>query len=283
MMSPCIAKERGIERGSARNSSLIKVLQRSRRLPKDKMILRLGDGKAIAAEAVGSVELAISHYDKEVGGLKKSRNRRFGQPVNLQILSEGKDDQETLYWTKYASQWSVGFDPYRCLWTLNTQKRGGYSYFITFTDDHSRYDYVYLMRYKSEAFGTFKEYRLEFENQTSRKIKVLRLDRCGEYLNVFLKKDFPSDSRYDEIFLEESSEVSHETLEMASAPSSLIVFQSSVGSWPKAYTQRPEVDFRETYSPVEMAKSIHILLAITAWYDYEIWKMDVKIAFSTVL
>ncbi|KAL0319655.1 UNVERIFIED_CONTAM: hypothetical protein Sradi_5227000 [Sesamum radiatum] len=28
-----------------------------------------------------------------------------------------------------------------------------------------------------------------------------------------------------------------------------------------------------------MAKSIRILLAITAWYDYEIWQMDVKTAF----
>ncbi|KAL0294012.1 UNVERIFIED_CONTAM: Transposon Ty1-BL Gag-Pol polyprotein [Sesamum radiatum] len=49
---------------------------------------------------------------------------------------------------------------------LNTQARGGFSYFITFTDDHSRYGYVYLMRYKSEAFGRFKEFRLEVENQT---------------------------------------------------------------------------------------------------------------------
>ncbi|KAL0313388.1 UNVERIFIED_CONTAM: Retrovirus-related Pol polyprotein from transposon RE1 [Sesamum radiatum] len=47
----------------------------------------------------------------------------------------------------------------------------------------------------------------------------------------------------------------------------------------KGYTQRPEVDFEETYSPVAMAKSIRIMLAIAAWYDYEIWQMDVKTAF----
>ncbi|KAL0394326.1 UNVERIFIED_CONTAM: hypothetical protein Slati_4398800 [Sesamum latifolium] len=28
-----------------------------------------------------------------------------------------------------------------------------------------------------------------------------------------------------------------------------------------------------------MAKSIRILLAIAAWYDYEIWQMNVKMAF----
>ncbi|KAL0457809.1 UNVERIFIED_CONTAM: Copia protein [Sesamum latifolium] len=47
----------------------------------------------------------------------------------------------------------------------------------------------------------------------------------------------------------------------------------------KGYTQQPGVDFEETYSPVAMAKSIRILLAIAAWYDYEIWQMDVKTAF----
>ncbi|KAK4381680.1 Retrovirus-related Pol polyprotein from transposon TNT 1-94 [Sesamum angolense] len=47
----------------------------------------------------------------------------------------------------------------------------------------------------------------------------------------------------------------------------------------KGYTQRPGVDFEETFSPVAMAKSIRIMLAIAAWYDYEIWQMDVKTAF----
>ncbi|KAL0449174.1 UNVERIFIED_CONTAM: hypothetical protein Slati_1473800 [Sesamum latifolium] len=108
----------------------LQVLERSRRLSKDEMILRLGDGKAVAAEAVGSLHLVV-----DVCG------------------------------------------------PLSISARGGFSYFITFTDDHSRYGYVYLMRYKSEAFGRFKEYRLEVENQTNRKIKALRSDRGGEYLS----------------------------------------------------------------------------------------------------
>ncbi|KAL0406291.1 UNVERIFIED_CONTAM: Retrovirus-related Pol polyprotein from transposon TNT 1-94 [Sesamum latifolium] len=66
---------------------------------------------------------------------------------------------------------------------LSILARGGFSYLIIFTDDHSRYGYVYLMRYKYEAFGRFKEYRLEVENQTNRKIKALRSDRGGEYLS----------------------------------------------------------------------------------------------------
>ncbi|KAL0420412.1 UNVERIFIED_CONTAM: hypothetical protein Slati_3064100, partial [Sesamum latifolium] len=61
--------------------------------------------------------------------------------------------------------------------SLNTPVRGGYSYFVTFTNDHSRYGYVYLMRYKSEAFERFKEYRLEVENQIGHKIKALQSNR----------------------------------------------------------------------------------------------------------
>ena len=35
--------------------------------------------------------------------------------------------------------------------------RGGYSYFIIFIDDLSRYEYVYLMKNKSESFEIFKQ------------------------------------------------------------------------------------------------------------------------------
>ena len=47
---------------------------------------------------------------------------------------------------------------------MSTHAIGGYSYFITFTDDFSKYGYVYLMKYKSEAFEKFREYKNEVEN-----------------------------------------------------------------------------------------------------------------------
>ena len=47
----------------------------------------------------------------------------------------------------------------------------------------------------------------------------------------------------------------------------------------KGYTQKEEVDYKETFSPVAMLKSIRILLSIAAALDYEIWQMDVKTAF----
>ena len=65
---------------------------------------------------------------------------------------------------------------------ISTQARGGYSYFIIFTDDMSRFGYVYLMKYKSEAFNKFKEYQRMVEKQTSKCIKALQSDREREYL-----------------------------------------------------------------------------------------------------
>ena len=47
----------------------------------------------------------------------------------------------------------------------------------------------------------------------------------------------------------------------------------------KGYTQKEGVDYEETFSPVAMLKSIRILLSIAAYFDYEIWQMDVKTAF----
>ncbi|KAM1543858.1 hypothetical protein ACFX1Z_013474 [Malus domestica] len=75
---------------------------------------------------------------------------------------------------------------------MSTTSRGGFSYYITFTDDHSRFGYVYLMKYKSESFERFKEFKNEVEKQTGKQIKILRSDRGGEYLSTefldYLKK-----------------------------------------------------------------------------------------------
>ncbi|GKA42203.1 zinc finger, CCHC-type containing protein [Tanacetum coccineum] len=49
--------------------------------------------------------------------------------------------------------------------------RQGASYFVTFTDDFSRYGYVYLLKHKHEVFETFKVFQKEVENQLGKTIK----------------------------------------------------------------------------------------------------------------
>ena len=47
----------------------------------------------------------------------------------------------------------------------------------------------------------------------------------------------------------------------------------------KGYRQHYGIDYDETFSPVAMLKSIRIMLALAAHFDYEIWQMDVRTAF----
>jgi hypothetical protein len=55
---------------------------------------------------------------------------------------------------------------------MSIEARGEYRYFLTFTDDVSRYGYIYLMKHKSETFEKFKESQSEVENHRNKKNKV---------------------------------------------------------------------------------------------------------------
>ena len=66
---------------------------------------------------------------------------------------------------------------------MSTYAKADFVYFISFIDDHSRYGYLYHMRYKFEAFEKFKEFKNEVEKQLGRSVKKLRSNRCGEYLS----------------------------------------------------------------------------------------------------
>ena len=52
---------------------------------------------------------------------------------------------------------------------MSVEARGGYHYFMTFTDDLSRYGYIYLMKHKSKTFEKFKEFRVKWKIIVTRK------------------------------------------------------------------------------------------------------------------
>ena len=66
---------------------------------------------------------------------------------------------------------------------MSVEARYRYHYFLTFTNDLSRYGYIYLMKHKSETFKKFKEFQSEVENHHNKKIKFLRSDRRDKYLS----------------------------------------------------------------------------------------------------
>ena len=59
----------------------------------------------------------------------------------------------------------------------------GFSYFVTFIDDYSWKTWIYFLKTKEsdEVMDKFKEFKALVENQTERRIRVLRLDNGGEY------------------------------------------------------------------------------------------------------
>nr|GEX64176.1 retrotransposon protein, putative, Ty1-copia subclass [Tanacetum cinerariifolium] len=261
--------------------------------------------------------------------------------------------------------------------------RQGASYFVTFTDDFSRYGYVYLLTHKHEVFETFKVFQKEVENQLGKTIKSLHSDHEGEYMSqefldhlkdhgIIAHRTPPYTSQHNgvserinrtlldmvrsmmsqttlpksfwdyaletvarilnmvptkevektpyenslinqeasgslkdlEIIQEEDTHPSLDTslnhddddLEIDEPQSDIIPIRSK---WlfkkktdmdgnvhiykahlvAKGYTQTSGIDYEETFSPVTDIRAIRILIAIAAYYDYEIWQMDVKTAF----
>ena len=61
----------------------------------------------------------------------------------------------------------------------------GQQYFIMFTDDFSRYGYLYLIHEKSQSLDMFKIYKAEVENQSSKRIKSVRSNCGGEYYDRY--------------------------------------------------------------------------------------------------
>jgi hypothetical protein len=54
-------------------------------------------------------------------------------------------------------------------------------YYVSFIDDFSRKTWIYFLRKKFEVFDRFKEFKALVENQTEKRIKVLRTDNGGEF------------------------------------------------------------------------------------------------------
>jgi len=58
---------------------------------------------------------------------------------------------------------------------------GGSLYYISFIDDFSSNTWLYFLKKKSEVFSKFKVCKDLVENQTCKKIEVLRTDNRGEF------------------------------------------------------------------------------------------------------
>ena len=66
---------------------------------------------------------------------------------------------------------------------MNPTSKGGGRYILTFIDDFSRKVWVYFLKQKDEVFKNFEMFKILVENESENKIKQIRSDNGGEYVN----------------------------------------------------------------------------------------------------
>lgn len=60
----------------------------------------------------------------------------------------------------------------------------GARYILTFIDDHTRFNVIYLLKHKSQAFDKFREFKSMMEKRMGVEIVKLKSDRGGEYTST---------------------------------------------------------------------------------------------------
>ena len=61
---------------------------------------------------------------------------------------------------------------------------GGFRYYLSFINNFSRMTWIYFLKKKSKVFERLLEFKSLEENQTDRKIKVLRNDNGGVFYRI---------------------------------------------------------------------------------------------------
>ena len=89
---------------------------------------------------------------------------------------------------------------------IRTHAVGGYQYFLTFTDDYSRYLTVYLIKSKHEVYEKFVEFKQLVENQFGKRIRKVRSDNGTEYTNHRFEQLFKGNGILSELTNVESPE-----------------------------------------------------------------------------
>jgi hypothetical protein len=64
---------------------------------------------------------------------------------------------------------------------MSVESVSGFKYFVFFIDDYSKKTWIYFLKTKDEVFGRFQEFRALVQNQTGRKIRVLKSNNGGQY------------------------------------------------------------------------------------------------------
>jgi hypothetical protein len=64
---------------------------------------------------------------------------------------------------------------------MSSTSLSGFEYYVIFIDEFSEKSWIFFMKTKGQVFKRFQEFKALVENQTGKKIKVLRSNNRGEY------------------------------------------------------------------------------------------------------
>ena len=98
----------------------------------------------------------------------------FGKQKKVSFRKGGKAPKEEKLALVHSDVW--GPSPVTSL--------GGAQYYVTFIDDSTRKTWVYFLKHKSEVFKKFQEWKAMVELETGNKLKCLRSDNGGEYIDA---------------------------------------------------------------------------------------------------
>jgi hypothetical protein len=86
----------------------------------------------------------------------------------------GKHSKATFRSSEHKSRGILDFIHSDVCGPMSSTSLASNLYYVTFINDSSKKTWIYYMKTKDEVLSKFQEFRALVENQTSRKIKVLR-------------------------------------------------------------------------------------------------------------
>ena len=106
-----------------------------------------------------------------------------GQPIYCESCEYAKATRKAIKKEREAAPAKTfGEEVHSDVWGPSPLKTiGGRLYYVTFTDDFSRYTQIKLLRSKDETFQAYKDFSAWVLTQHGTKIKKLRSDRGGEF------------------------------------------------------------------------------------------------------
>ncbi|UYV74758.1 hypothetical protein LAZ67_12000832 [Cordylochernes scorpioides] len=130
---------------------------------------------------------------RNIESIKKIQNENLARGLSLNNCSHSTDCVQCIQGkltetpfpkkTEYRATETLQLVHSDICGPLPTNSLSGKRYFITFTDDYSRYTKIYLLKGKDEAYEKIKDYVISAHTEFGKNIQTIRTDNGREYVN----------------------------------------------------------------------------------------------------